>query len=61
MTATFWAVMVPVPWSCLATNGQPHDPPAPGCCALLPLFETQQQAQDWAGPDAVVVPLQGVE
>jgi hypothetical protein len=57
MIRVLWAVMNPTPWHCLVTDGQPHDPPAPGCCGLLPLFETEQQARDWAGPDMTVTEL----
>lgn len=55
---TLWAVMHPTPWDCLVTDGQPHQPPAPGCCALIPLFTTKQEARDWAGPDYEITPLE---
>jgi hypothetical protein len=57
MTRTLWAVMDFTPWDRLITNGQPTASPAPGCCALIPVFETEQQAREWAGADAAVEPL----
>jgi hypothetical protein len=53
----FWAAGGPVPWRYLVTNGEPHQPPAPGCIAFIPLFDTEQQAREWAGPNGEITPL----
>lgn len=57
MTGPLWCVMHPLGWSCIQINDQPGNPPAPGCCGFLPVFSSEQEARDWAGPDLVVAEL----
>lgn len=57
MTRTLWAAMA-TPWAALVTNGEPHQPPAPGCSAFIPLFDTEQQAREWAGDDVELTPVE---
>lgn len=49
--------MIPVPWGCLKTDGVAHESPAPGCVGLIPLFETKEQAEEWAGPNVEILLL----
>jgi hypothetical protein len=45
-------------WSTLASSGEAHPSTAQGCSACIPLFETEQQARDWAGDEVELMPVE---
>lgn len=56
-----WAVMKAHSWDKLSVLGYPLLSPAEGPQRFIPIFDTREQAIQWAGSDEHVVEMQSVQ
>tara|TARA_R110000868_G_scaffold58139_2_gene179638 strand:- start:468 stop:692 length:225 start_codon:yes stop_codon:yes gene_type:complete len=47
----YWAVMKAQPFSSLVVSGYPLQSPTEGPHGFIPVFDTREQAVEWAGSD----------
>ena len=56
-----WAVMKAHSWDKLSVLGHPLLSPAEGPQRFIPVFDTREQAVQWAGSDEHVAEMQSVQ
>jgi hypothetical protein len=60
-TKTLWAVMRAHEWSALEANGIPLTSPVDGPQRFIPVFDSQEQAAEWASDGDTILPLRYTE
>jgi hypothetical protein len=61
VTKTLWAVMRAHEWPTLEVNRIPLTPPVGGPQRFIPVFDTPDQAAEWAGDGDKILPLRYTE